>query len=87
MSVQTKPSGYGTYKCEFIAHLAQGEATPLTVRVERPRSEQTKCCLYINVGPVQVVRAELDVHEDAADLAELFTRVRLYEFPPKSDEN
>ena len=48
MSVQTKPSGYGTYKCEFIAHLSQGEATPLTVRVERPRSEQTKCCLYIN---------------------------------------
>ena len=85
MTVQVKPS-YAHYSCEFIAHVSQGSSTPLTLRIERPRDSADYATLYISVGEVQVCKARLDLNADATMLSELFTRARLYEFPPKKDD-
>lgn len=85
MKIETKP-GWGNYDCEFIAHLAQGNNSPLTVIVERNR-RSGDAYLYIKVGTVQVVKAAIDPDADAAAMAELFNRARLYEFPEEKKDD
>lgn len=85
MKVETKPS-YGNYSCEFIAHIAQGANTPLTMTVER-RREGGAATLYIKVGEVQVVKAAIGKDDDCQALSELFTRTRLYDFPQRTEDD
>ena len=85
MKIETKP-GWGNYDCKFIAHVGQGRNAPLTVIVQRDRHSGS-AHLYMKVGEVQVVQAELDYEQDGAALAELFNRARLYEFPNKEEDD
>lgn len=87
MKVQTNP-GWGDYDVSFIANIAQGGYSPLTFKIERNRRDEDvqRATLYIKVGDVQLVQAYIDCTEDAEALAELFTRARLYEFPPKKED-
>lgn len=87
MKVQTKP-GWGGYNVTFVAHVVQGGYSPLTFKIERNRRDEDgqNATLFIKVGDVQVVQANINCTEDAEALAELFTRARLYDFPPEKED-
>ena len=85
MQVKTTP-GWNHYNCTFTAYIGQGGHAPITLEIVRGRDEKDEAELVLKVGEVQVVKTNIDISGDAAALAELFTRARLYVFPPREEE-